>query len=133
VSTAWGVWQADIGEAGAVDVVVRAMRAHAAQDALVRQCLWVLATVACCVENRRKIVAAGGVEQVVRAMEEHVNKWPVQWRASMCLEQLASNQDARLAIKRAKGVQALEKVAVNHNGNVRVCEAAANALGKLGE
>ena len=39
-------------------MVVRAMRAHAAQDALVRQCLWVLATVACCVENRRKIVAA---------------------------------------------------------------------------
>jgi hypothetical protein len=123
--------QADVGDAGAMDVIVRTMRAYPKHAALQRQCVWVLATLASSVENRRKIVSAGGVERVIEAMRDLPSEWPVQWRGSMCLEELASNKDTREAIKQSNGVEVLEKVGVNHNGNVRVCEAAARALAKM--
>jgi len=134
---------AQLGKADAIEVVVRAMKAHSGKPNLVRCAVGAVGNLVCNVpSNADRLLDAGGVPTVVAAMTADPRNAKLQRHGcralyNLCVvgEKFGDDEQQRKryasAIDFAGGTTALMAAIVNHRGEERVLKWSRKCLSKL--
>ena len=108
------------GEAGAIEAVVAAMRAHGSNAEVQKQGCWALENMACDAENKVKAGSAGAIEVVVAAMRAHASNAGVQQRGCGALMNMTFNDENKVKAGSAGAIESVVAAMRAHGSNAGV-------------
>lgn len=128
-----GVYKARLGELGACEAVVEALRAHGLSHPTVadKGCDAVRCLVDSCPTNQVRFFDAGVAKVLVAAMQAYAEDADVQLSGAYAVYFLADHPDTKLALVLAGAKITLDAIRNNHNLEDYLVDTALNACQKL--